>query len=113
MLSAEVRSFLQEYERGNLSNPELAEWLVQVEYDTSLRSEERDTLAGLRLVVLEEAEGLRPKEDVLDAVAGILAFESPDKRVLTGRTSSSTSRDQNLRIVTGAASQTRRAGISS
>src|SRR3972149_7766149 len=104
MLSAEARSFLQEYERGNRSNPELAEWLVQVEYDTSLRSEERDTLAGLRLVVLEEAEGLRPKEDVLDAVAGILAFESPDKRVLTGRTSSSTSRDQNLRIGTGAAS---------
>lgn len=111
MLSAEARWILQEYERGNLSNPELAEWLVRVEYDTSLQSEERDALAGLRLVVVEEAEGLRPKEEVLDAVAGILAAESPDERVLTVRTSSSTTWDQ--RIVTGAASRAQHAGISS
>jgi len=90
MLSAEAMSVLQEYERGNLSNPELAEWLVQVEYDTSLQSEERDLMAALRLVVLEEAEGLRPKEEVLDAVAAILALESPDKNLVTKRTSSST-----------------------
>ncbi len=111
MLSAEERWILQEYERGNLSNPELAEWLVRVEYDTSLQSEERDALAGLRLVVVEEAEGLRPKEEVLDAVAGILAVESPDERVLTVRTSSSTTWDQ--RIVTGATSRAQHAGISS
>ncbi len=108
MLSAEARSILQEYGRGNLSNPDLAEWLVQVEYDTSLQSEERDTLAGLRLVVVEEAEGLRPKEEVLDAVAGILASESPDEPILTVRTSSSTKGDQ--KWVTGSASPARHAG---
>ena len=108
MLSAEARWILQEYERGNLSNPELAEWLVQVEYDTSLQSEERDTLAGLRLVVVEEAEGLRPKEEVLDVVAGILASESPNEPVFTVRTSSSTRQDQEW--VTGSVSPARHAG---
>lgn len=109
MLSAEATWILQEYERGNLSNPELAEWLVRVEYDTSLQSEERDALAGLRLVVVEEAEELRPKEEVLDAVAGILAAESPNERLLTVRTSSSTTWDQ--RIVTGTVSRAQHAGI--
>lgn len=110
MLNAEARSILQEYERGNLSNPELAEWLVQVEYDTSVQSEERDTLAGLRLVVVEEAEGLRPKEEVLDAVAGILALEE-DQTILTARTSSSTTWEPQERV-TGAASPVQHAGIS-
>ena len=110
MLSAEARSFLQEYERGNRSNPELAEWLVQVEYDTSLQSEERDTLAGLRLVVLEEAEGLRPKEEVLNAVAAILAFEE-DQTILTVRTSSSTKWDEQDRL-TESGSPVLHAGIS-
>ena len=111
MLSAEARSILQEYERGNLSNAELAEWLVQVEYDTSLQSEERDTMAGLRLVVLEEAEGLRPKEEVLDAVAAILALEE-DKTRLTARTSSSTTWEPQERV-TGTVSRAQHAGISS
>src|SRR3972149_10366240 len=110
MLSAEARSFLQEYERGNRSNPELAEWLVQVEYDTSLQSEERDTLAGLRLVVLEEAEGLRPEEEVLDAVAAILALEK-DQTILTVRTSSSTKWEEQDRL-TESGSPVLHAGIS-
>lgn len=110
MLSPEATSVLQQYEKGNLSNGELAEWLVQTEYDSALAQEERDTLAALRLIVVEEAEGRRSNEDVLEAVAGILAFESPGGQVLTVRTSSSTWWDQ--RIVTGAASRARRAGIS-
>ena len=110
MLNPEARSILQQYEKGNVSNPELAEWLVQAEYDSALGPEERDTLAGLRLVVLEEAEGRRAKEDVLDTVAGILASESAEKRILTVRTSSSTSWNQ--QVFTGATSPARRAGIS-
>ena len=109
MLSAEASWILQEYERGNLSNPELAEWLVQVEYDTSLQSGERDALAGLHLVVMEEAEEARPKEEVLDAVAGILASESPNERVITVRTSSSTKKGDQ-KWVTGSATPARHAG---
>lgn len=90
MISAEARSILQQYEQGNFSNRQLAEWLVQVEYDSALPAEERDILARLRLVVLEAAEGRRSNDDVLDAVAGILALESPDKNLVTKRTSSST-----------------------
>ena len=108
MLSAEARSILQQYERGNFSNRQLAEWLVQVEYDSELPTDERDILARLRLVVVEEAEGLRPKEEVLEAVAGILASESPDRRILTARTSSSTSWDR--QTITEAATPARYVG---
>lgn len=109
MLSADSRAQLQQYLAGNVSNRELAEWLVKMEYDTAVSAVERDVLAALRLVVIEEAEGRRNNEDVLKTVAAILAKESDEKRVITIRTSASTTWSGTQ--VTGSASMAQRAGI--
>ena len=110
MLNPETLQMLQEYARGNVSNRELGEWLAGAEYDSALQAEERDRLAELRLIVVEEAEGRRKKEAVLSAVAAMLAPDTPDRTLRIVRTSASTTWPGTQRL-TGAASPVRRAGI--
>jgi len=110
MLGADSRAQLHQYLAGNVSNRELADWLVKMEYDPAASAEERDALAALRLVVIEEGEGRRNKEDILAAVAAILARESDQKQVITIRTSASTTWREVSRF-TGSASVAQRAGI--
>ena len=113
MLSRETETTLQLYADGNLSNRELAEWLSQAEYDLDLPEGERDQLAALGLLVLEEAEGLRSGEEILQAVAAILAPESREHQVLVKRTTSSTAWDTSGSglTITRAGSPVQRAGI--
>lgn len=111
MISPETRATLQQYADGNVSNRELAEWLVQTEYDSSVPQHERDTLGQLRLVVIEEAEGGRDQDDVLNAVAEILAREAPGQTIIVRRTGSATAWPQTPITATGVASRAQHAGI--
>jgi hypothetical protein len=112
MINPETRTMLQQYADGNVSNRDLAEWLVQAEYDSNMSQGERDTLALLRLVVIEEAEGRRAIEDILNAVAEILASEAPGQIVIVRRTGSATEwQPQTATNITGVASPARHAGI--
>ncbi len=109
MLSTDTRQMLQQYVDGNVSNGELGAWLAASEYDSAL-VDERDRLAELRLIVVEEAEGRRSDEHVLNAVAAILAAEKPERHLLTKRTSASTTWERSERL-TAAVTRVRRAGI--
>lgn len=110
MLDGDVRDLLQRYVDGNISNLELAEWLVQVEYDREIAEESRDALAGLRLTVLEVEEGRRPVASVLEDVTSILARARPSEIVLAARSGSETAWAGEPSL-TAAPSQIQRAGI--
>lgn len=110
MISAETRAVLQQYLAGNVSNRDLSLWLAQAEYDFELPNSERDTLAQIRLIVIEEAEGLRDPEDIVRVVSELLASESPNQVVIIVRTGSATAREAST-TVTGVASPVRYAGI--
>lgn len=110
MLSPDTRLILQRYVDGNLNNRQLGEWLAGSEYDPAVPATEKNRLAELRLIVLEESEGRRPTEDVLNAVAAALASASPEDTVITVRTSASTTWGEATRV-TGAATPARLAGI--
>lgn len=110
MISLETRAMLQQYADGNVSNRDLAEWLVQAEYDSSVSDAERDILGQLRLVVVEEAEGRRSKDDILNTVTEVLAREVPGMILIVRRTGSAT-QWQPRTVTTGAASPARYAGI--
>jgi len=109
-MSPETRAILQLYRDGNFSNRDLAEWLVQMEYADDLPQDERDSLARLRLVVIEEAEGRRNAEEVVSAVADLLARETPDEAIIVLRSGSAT-QWQPASAVTGVVSPARYAGI--
>jgi hypothetical protein len=109
MISAESERILQRYAEGNLSNGQLAEWLAGIEYDSEADESERDALAQLSLVLTEESEGMRPKEDVLAMVTQVLAREARTT-VFTLRTDSSTKWDPG-RPPTGTTSPVRHADI--
>ncbi len=109
-LSQDSQSVLHRYVKGQLSNPELAEWLVQVEYDQDIPQDERDDLAQLRLIVTEAEEQIRPVEQILEKVAAMLVASDPRRQVIARRTSSSTDMYPG-RVVTAAGSRVRHAGI--
>ena len=109
MLSPQTRQILQQYADGNVSNGELGDWLAGSEYDSAV-VDERDRLAELRLIVVEEVEGRRSQEDVLNAVAAMLASDKPERQLLTKRTSASTTWERTERF-TAAVTPVRRAGI--
>ncbi len=109
-LSQDTRAVLQRYAKGQLSNKDLAEWLVQVEYDPDIPASERDELARLRLIVIEVSEGLRYAEHILEAAAALLAASEPEGRFDTIRTSSSTTWRRE-REVTESASPVQYVGI--
>jgi len=111
MISSETKVILQQYADGNLSNGDLAEWLVQAEYDSSVPQEERDALGQLRLVVVEEAEGRRDTDEILNTVAEMLAAESPEQTLVVRRTGSATEWPQTPSVTTGATSPAQHAGI--
>lgn len=111
MISPGTRAILQQYVDGNRSNADLAEWLVQTEYDSSVPQDERDSMGQLRLVVIEEAEGSRDKYEVLTTVAGILAREAPRQPLIILRTDSATRWPETPSATTGVASPARHAGI--
>ena len=90
VLSAETQAMLDRYVKGRVSNAELEEWLVQVGYDAEVARPEKEGLAQVRLVLVEKSEGLRTPDDVLQAVAQLLASAEPGKQVLAFRTSSGT-----------------------
>ena len=89
-LSPEARAELRRYVDGELSNAELADWLVGAEYDPALPQDERDALARIRLVVIEVDEGTRGPAETLDAVAEVLASATDDGQVVAMRTGSTT-----------------------
>jgi hypothetical protein len=89
-LSPEARAELRRYVDGDLSNAELADWLVGAEYDPALPQDERDSLARIRLVVIEVDEGARDPSETLDAVAEVLASATDDGQVVAMRTGSTT-----------------------
>ena len=89
-LGPRARAELRRYVDGDLSNAELADWLVGAEYDPSLRQDERDALGRIRLVVIEVDEGTRDTAETLHAVAELLASATDDGRVVAMRTGSAT-----------------------
>ena len=89
-LSPEARAELRRYVDGDLSNAELADWLVGAEYDPELPQDERDALARIRLVVIEVDEGTGDPAETLDAVAEVLAPATDDGQVVAMRTGSAT-----------------------
>ena len=109
-LSPDTRAWLQRYIDGQVSNDELAEWLVQVEYDLDLQSEERDALGQIRLAVIEVSEGLRPNEDILESVAAALALSRAEQVVSVRANSSTDWRDTT--VVTTASSRPQHVDIS-
>ena len=110
-LDSETCRVLQRYVDGQLSNAELEEWLVQIEYDSDIAAEERDALAQVRLIAIEVGEGRRPPDSILESVAKVLAAPRPSEPVLAFRTGSNTSWEQRLTF-TAAPSRLERVGIS-
>lgn len=110
-LSADTRVLLRQYVDGQLSIAKLAEWLVQMEYDSDVTGEERDVLAQIRLTLIEASEGLRPKDDILESVAAALALSDPETRIITDRSSSATSWEREAALTT-TSSRVERVGIS-
>lgn len=90
-LTPDTSAELQRYLNGDLSNAELADWLVGAEYDLALRQDERDALARIRLVVIEVEEERRKSTEILDAVAEVLASSALGKPVIALRSGSGTS----------------------
>jgi hypothetical protein len=109
-LSPDSRLVLRQYADGQISIRELAEWLVQAEYDLDMPEEERDILAGIRLTLIEVSEGLRPKDDILENVAAALALSTPNATVVTVRSGSATKWDGEPTF-TAAPSGVQRVGI--
>ncbi len=109
-LRLETRLTLERYKDGQISNQDLAEWLVGVEYDPEFSAEERDALAALRLVTIEVFEGDGQDEDILRAVARVLVEAEPGSPVVTVRSGSATT--WTMTTTTRAGSQARYAGIS-
>jgi hypothetical protein len=107
-LDSGTKLMLQAYVNGRISNRELSEWLVAAEYDEELSERERDSLAQLRLIVLEAEEGSRPADEILQAVSAMLA-SAQGKVVYAIRTSSET-QTMPGRVVT-AGSPVQHAGI--
>jgi hypothetical protein len=110
-LSPDSRLVLRQYVDGQISIRELAEWLVQAEYDLDMPEDERDILAGIRLTQIEVSEGLRPKDDILRSVAAALALSAPDTTVVTVRSGSTTTWDREPTFTAGP-SGVQRVGIS-
>jgi hypothetical protein len=110
-LSPDTLAVLRQYAKGEISIAELAEWLVQMEYDPDVPEDERELLAQIRLTEIEVSEGLRPKDDILESVAAALALFEPGKRIITDRSSSVTSWDREPAF-TAAPSGIQRVGIS-
>lgn len=71
---------LQRFTEGQMSRRDLAEWLVQTDYDTDVPVIERDALARIRLVVIEVDEGMRPASEIIERVAATLKGESDSGR---------------------------------
>ena len=71
---------LQQYLDQQITDDQLADWLAGAEYDPDLPQDERDALAGVRLMVIEPSEGLRPVEDILTSVQEALALASTASR---------------------------------
>lgn len=57
-------------------------WLVQAEYDDDLSREERDILAGVRLVAIEAGENLCSEDDVRKEVSAALSVPASRARRL-------------------------------
>lgn len=109
-LSAESSAMLQRYVEGRLSNTELEEWLVQVEYDEDKSLEEKDALAEIRLAIVDVDEERRKVDAILQSVATVLAASSPSETILAFRTGTGTQWVGSS--FTGAPSRPRHVGIS-
>jgi len=110
-LSPDTRAVLRQYVDGQISIRELAEWLVQMEYDLDVPEDERELVAQVRLIQIEVSEGFRPKDDILKGVAATLALSTPDTPVITVRSGSETSWDREPAF-TATPSGVQRVGIS-
>lgn len=109
-LTPETRTQLQRYVQGELSNDQLDDWLTGAEYDSTLPEDERDALAGIRLVLIEVEEGRRDRSEVLDAVAEVLASSTGEGQVIAVRSGSDTSWEGEPKV-TAAQARLQRVGI--
>ena len=89
-LSPETRRVLRQYLEGRLSNAELEDWLAGAEYDSELSQEERDSLATIRLSVIDFEEGRSKASSIVEAVAALLASVQPEEPIIVLRTDAST-----------------------
>lgn len=110
-LSPEARRVLRQYLEGRLSNVDLEEWLAQAEYDSDLSQDERNSLATVRLAVIDFEEGRSEASTILDIVAIILAPTQPERPIVVLRTGASTTWQEPSRL-SAMPSRTQRAGIS-
>lgn len=109
-LIPETRAELRRYVDGDLSNAELADWLVGAEYDSALPQDERDALARIRLILIEIEEGRRDVGVVLDIVAEVLASSPQEGTVKALRSGSRTTWEGEPEL-TAAPSRWQRVGI--
>ena len=89
-LSPQARAELWRYVDGDLSNAELADWLVRAEYDAAMPQDQRDALARIRLVVIEVDEGRRDATKIPKTISEGLAPATDDGQVIAMRTGSAT-----------------------
>ncbi len=89
-LSRDTELMLRRYVDSQISNAELADWLVGAEYDPALGPNEQDALARISLVVIEVDEERREPTVVLDSVAELLAASTPGDVIIASRTGSAT-----------------------
>ena len=71
-MNASAEAFLRRFLDGTVSLEMLAEWLVVEEYDEARSAEERDTLAGVRLDVIEVMEGRAGESVVREHIRSLL-----------------------------------------
>ena len=76
MLSSESVDRLNSFVLGELEFSALWDWLAQAEYDEGLGADERDKLAGVRLLAIEADEGLRDVDEVKSATQSLLRMEA-------------------------------------
>ena len=93
-LTTETRAELMRYKSGDLSNAELDDWLVGIEYDPELPQDERDALARIRLVMIEVREDFRDASEILEGVVGVLCSAKREGTVIALRSGSSTTRQE-------------------
>ena len=72
-LSSETVRVVQGFLCNDTSTDDFYAWAVSAEEDNSLPQAERDAIAGLRLLLLEFGEGLRPIDEVRAEATSLLA----------------------------------------
>lgn len=76
MLSERSLKLLNSYVAEEVTFENLWNWLAESEYDETLPTEERNTVASIRLLAIEVDEGLRAVDELREAIRSALRLES-------------------------------------